>query len=313
MCLHNANTTEIVKKACQLWNGDRAVQFLAQRENIVYRINKGDTSYVLRLHNHSYHSREQIKSELLLLQQLSQCGLQVPVPIMNRHGDSTAEIDGVVCSVLSFLNGEHLNLSCNAHTFKLVGAYLAQLHHLCDQWHPPPIFQRMHWNIAGITGKIWGHFTNNPLVTHKHNKALVKAIDICAQRIQNNSGLDYGLIHADIIAENLLISNQQCKLIDFDDCGYGYRIFELATLLLKIYDRQDYELCRHNLIQSYCRKRPIDYSLLNEFIFLRSLTYIGWIAKQPTDRNTIAKSRRYISRTTDLANDIVRNPIVKNL
>ena len=41
---------------------------------------------------------------------------------------------------------------------------------------------------------------------------------------------DYGLIHADLISENMLWTGEHPYLIDFDDGGWGFRDFELATL-----------------------------------------------------------------------------------
>jgi Ser/Thr protein kinase RdoA (MazF antagonist) len=48
-------------------------------------------------------------------------------------------------------------------------------------------------------------------------------------------GLDGGrahrLIHADLHRDNLLIDRGEVGVIDFDDCGWGYFAYDLATLL----------------------------------------------------------------------------------
>ena len=41
----------------------------------------------------------------------------------------------------------------------------------------------------------------------------------------------YSMIHADFVAENVLVDEGRVRLIDFDDAGFGWHLFELATSL----------------------------------------------------------------------------------
>lgn len=42
----------------------------------------------------------------------------------------------------------------------------------------------------------------------------------------------YGLIHADFSQENISRNGDDFILIDFDDCGFGWNMFELTTALV---------------------------------------------------------------------------------
>ncbi|WP_321378401.1 phosphotransferase [Rhizobium sp.] len=94
-----------------------------------------------------------------------------------------------------------------------------------------------------------------------------------------NLNLDYGLIHADLVRENVLVNDGRIELIDFDDGGYGFRMFDIATALFKNRTEPAYPAMRAALIDGYRRARPLpDRALatLPLFMALRSVTYIGW-------------------------------------
>jgi Ser/Thr protein kinase RdoA (MazF antagonist) len=38
----------------------------------------------------------------------------------------------------------------------------------------------------------------------------------------------WGLIHADLHRDNILLHHGEIGVIDFDDCGWGYYLFDLA-------------------------------------------------------------------------------------
>ena len=41
----------------------------------------------------------------------------------------------------------------------------------------------------------------------------------------------FGLIHGDLVPENILIHAARLRIIDFDDAGFGWHMFELASSL----------------------------------------------------------------------------------
>ena len=40
------------------------------------------------------------------------------------------------------------------------------------------------------------------------------------------------MIHADLVPENVLVDGDSIRLIDFDDAGFGWHHFEIATALI---------------------------------------------------------------------------------
>jgi len=88
------------------------------------------------------------------------------------------------------------------------------------------------------------------------------------------------MIHADFAPENILVDGDRLRLIDFDDAGFGWHVFELATSLFFIIEEPYFEQAKESFISGYHKHREMsDDSLKNlDLIMLaRSLTYIGWM------------------------------------
>ena len=118
---------------------------------------------------------------------------------------------------------------------------------------------------------------------------------------QQVATLDYGLIHADILRENVLLQGCDPVLLDFDDAGFGFRLFELATTLLKTRSEPDYAELEAALIRGYTDVRPLDTTLLSQFILLRALTYVGWIVPRLHEPGAEQRCTMQIQQAVTLA------------
>ena len=85
-----------------------------------------------------------------------------------------------------------------------------------------------------------------------------------------------GLIHADLHLGNALFQGGEVKLIDFDDCGTGPRLYELAVALWELRDRPDQAVFRDALLAGYRTHREIDVTHLDDFIALRQVAFDLW-------------------------------------
>ena len=59
----------------------------------------------------------------------------------------------------------------------------------------------------------------------------------------------FGLIHADLHLENALFDGDAVRVIDFDDCGFGYWLYDLAVPLWDNRYRADYPAFRAALLE----------------------------------------------------------------
>jgi len=86
-------------------------------------------------------------------------------------------------------------------------------------------------------------------------------------------------------------------LIDFDDSGYGFRAFELATILQAQLDAPDYNEVKSALMEGYSSKRAINLDVIDMFIVLRTWTYLGWIIARIDEAGAKARNEKYIMRS----------------
>ena len=87
---------------------------------------------------------------------------------------------------------------------------------------------------------------------------------------------DVGLIHADLHLGNALFEAGEVKLIDFDDCGTGPRLYDLAVALWELRDKPKYSSFRDALVSAYTAERVIDVTHLDEYIALRQVAFDLW-------------------------------------
>ena len=102
-----------------------------------------------------------------------------------------------------------------------------------------------------------------------------------------------------MIPDNLMISNDELVLIDFDDAGFGYYMFELATILHPLQEHVDYEDLKGALLAGYQAFRSLseeDLAYLEAFRLARALSYLGWYNDRPEMLRNTARVNRAIAR-----------------
>ncbi|UWQ79878.1 phosphotransferase [Leisingera sp. S132] len=305
-------TTAAVTASLSLWGMQGAqTRLIATRENQVYRVDHAGRAYALRLHRPGYRTDAELWSELQWMNAAAEGGLHVPAPIPSASGAFLHVADGIQVDVLTWLSGApigqtgaDLDTADRNALFYGIGREMARLHAVSDRWTLPEGFSRWSWDREGLLGEdpLWGRFWENPSMT-KEDRALFLALRSEAnaelQRLEGN--LDYGLIHADLVRENVMAEGDKLQLIDFDDSGFGFRLFDLATTLLKNMRETDYPALRDALIAGYMSVRVIDLGALDLFILLRSATYAGWIINRMDEPGSKVRNQRFIGTARVLA------------
>ena len=296
----------IVEQALTLWGMAGAhYALVAERENAVFKVTTDHGCLALRLHRKGYRTDQELWSELKWMEVAARGGIDVPKPVPSPYGKVLHAIDGVQVDVLTWLSGapladlfDTLGPNDRADVFYAVGQQMAHLHDISDAWAPPTEFHRCAWNQAGLLGAapLWGRFWENPTLTNQ-DRALLTQFRATAQAdlARMESTLDYGLIHADLVSANIMLDGTHVRLIDFDDGGFGFRLFEIATTLLKFMAEPDYDHLRTALIQGYTSVRAINLGALDLFLALRAATYVGWAITRQTHDNTADRTTRFIA------------------
>ncbi|OCP22529.1 MULTISPECIES: phosphotransferase [unclassified Ensifer] len=309
------------REAVAHWGLENAKPMLLKyRENAVFRITLADGEpAVLRLHRPGYHDESALRSELQWMTALRDSGLAVPSAIAAPQGrllvrlDATDDFAGQHADIVSWMHGAPLGESGVpfAHSgerqvaiFHALGAMMADMHNLADRWSMPVGFKRAAWDAEGLLGEspVWGRFWDCEGLSAEQRRGL----GILRHRLRSSlenvpaAALDYGLIHADLVRENVLVRDDGVAFIDFDDAGFGFRLFDIATALLKNRNEPAYPSIERSLIEGYRSRRPLPDAALSAlplFMTLRSLTYIGWFAARPELPGAEARLRRYADET----------------
>lgn len=307
-------TEEIARRALgQWWMSNAAIRLVAARENAVYEVNDDSTRFALRLHRQGYRNDRELESELNWMSEIARGGLSVPAPVRAQSGTFLIVLDGIQIDALSWLPGEtladvfpRLSKQKQVELFFDLGQSMARLHQISDTWQPPPGFERVHWNGDGLLGEapLWDRFWANPALSADDRAVFLKFRDTARARLDRLEGtLDYGLIHADLVPGNVLYDGQNLHVIDFDDGGYGYRLFDISTALLKHMGSPWFAQLQSALIEGYQKIRHLDISEIDLFTALRAATYVGWNISRMAESGGIERNQRFIDTLRRLASE----------
>jgi Ser/Thr protein kinase RdoA (MazF antagonist) len=310
------------EQALGAWGGtDAPIRWIKDRENAVHEVRLRDgTRAALRLHRVGYQTVAAIRSELWWMQALAQAGLSVPLPIPTQNGDLVhVSSSGRVATVIGWVSGEPLGaygaaLEGGAQDkrarFHAIGALVARMHNITDTLTLPDHFQRHSWDAEGLLGDkpFWGRFWENPSLEAGERSLIGKARNKARQALADfrDRGGDFGLIHADVLRENVLFSGETVSIIDFDDCGFGFRLYDLATLASQNESEPDYAALMQAAITGYRSERPLsdaDAALLPMFLMLRRFASAGWVISRAAAGDPL--QRLYAERAVTAAERFV--------
>jgi Ser/Thr protein kinase RdoA (MazF antagonist) len=72
----------------------------------------------------------------------------------------------------------------------------------------------------------------------------------------------YGMVHADMYAENVLFRAGEAYPIDFDDCGFGYWMYDIGIALSEWLWTEEWPYIRDAFLEGYTQIRPLPESQL---------------------------------------------------
>lgn len=193
--------------------------------------------------------------------------------------------------------------------YQTLGQCAADLHNQAGHWPLPQGFERHAWDLEGLVGEtpFWGRFWELDALTDEQRQLILTARKSIRRELDQygRNSENYGLIHADFVPENLLVDGEHVRLIDFDDAGFGWHMFELATALYFIQDERHYDCAQSALLAGYQAHRPLkprDLATLPLFLAARGFTYLGWVqSRQETET-----ARDLTPRLVQLACDSAR-------
>lgn len=310
---------EVVKKVLKKYEiaPEAKVELLNYSENIVYLVDERyeNRQLILRLNKPGYHSEEEIKAELIWMKMIRK-NERIPIPdsVPGKNGNLVQKIvvnhEIYYCVMFTFLTGKSLNddIENLPQYFEHIGEISAQLHNynlMSDNFMK---LKRPTWDYDSTIGSDpkWGRWQDSFDITEKRKNLFRQVSEIIHYRLEKygKSQNCFGLIHADLRTVNLLVDHQTMKVIDFDDCGYSWYLYDLAASLSFIEHMKFVPQLIELWIKGYRKYRYLSDDEIHEiptFIMLRRLLLLAWIGSHSDTRTAQQLKLNFTDQTESLA------------
>ncbi len=264
-------------------------------ENATYKVEipDGSNCWALRVHREGYHSKTAIASELAWVKALRASGAAItPRTMPGLDGDEIQTTN-------------HANVGNPRHVvlfewetgsepseedddlrapFEILGKTTAAMHNHVKTWQRPQWFERLTWNFETSLGSTphWGSWRDGMGLDDRRRKLFGDTVDLIGQRLDafGKSSDRFGLIHCDMRLANLLIEGETTKVIDFDDCGFGWLMYDCATTVSFFEDRPEVPDLLKSWVKGYRTVSDLpeeDEREIPTFVMLRRLLLVAWI------------------------------------
>lgn len=300
---------------------------------------------VLRLSRPGYHTEEELRAEIAWMMKLQenfivQAGEQsicadslhaegvffIRQPMAGDDGQYLYTVEDVCGqayfgAVFTYMSGvplEDIPLKEQVTWFERLGEVTALLHRQARTWDDAEKLPWFRWNYETMIGKkaIWGDWRRVfageyavgseqgvPEVLNRADQMIFRKLETYGMAPER-----YGLVHGDLRGANLLIEGCHLKIIDFDDCGFGWHMQDLAASL----SFMETEALVPGLIRAWIagyRKHgtltQADLDMIPTFIMMRRLQLLAWVHSRMNAASAIMYRERFAEGTVKLAGEYV--------
>ncbi len=242
------------------------------------------------------HDTPSILSELSWVRSLRHdAGLVVPDPIPADDGALMVEApraDGLApwrCVLSAWVPGRRYSTGLTPTRLERVGRFMGRMHAHAAAFVPPAGFSRPRWDWERLFGaaSVLDPARSGP-VFDAAGRDVFAALARHADEVMRALGEGprvFGLIHSDLHQGNYLFQGRDVHAIDFDECGFGHYLFDIAVTLFALRRREDYAPLRAAFLQGYRREHALterDEGRLETFLALRVVDFVNWIMSWPS-------------------------------
>ncbi len=277
----------LARLACERYGlpPDAALHLYPLTENWTYRVEPpGGSPAVLRIYRPGNRSPGAILSELAWMAALrDSAGALVPEVLRTTAGNLVValvrdEPEPPCYGVLfSCAPGREPAEDELAAWFPRLGAITARLHQHARSWRQPPWFSRPRWDLRTTLGDTphWGPW-HSSVPDPGQRAQLSRLAEVVTGRLRRFGAgtARFGLVHADLRLANLLVEGDQITVIDFEDCGLSWYLYDLACALTFNEGRADVAELVSLWVRGYREVEPLppaDEREIETFLMLRRL------------------------------------------
>jgi Ser/Thr protein kinase RdoA (MazF antagonist) len=309
--------------ACWGLSSATAISLLNVSENATFALSDpaARRDLVVRVHRLGYSSDEEIRSELAWIDALRRGGvIETVTPVPGSDGELVQTLRSpsgrAPRHAVAFdrLPGEEPQAGADTpRWFERLGELTAKLHRHSKSWILPAGFRRKRWDVAAMVGAnaYWGPWRDAIGLDRSGMAVLEQALSCIEQRIDRFGVSDerFGLVHADLRLANLLVHGSHLRIIDFDDCGFSWFMYDFATAVSFI----EHEAMVPELLRAWARgyrkASPLSAEEMAEiptFVVLRRILLTAWLASHSEVPFARQMGAAYTAGTVMLAQEFLR-------
>jgi Ser/Thr protein kinase RdoA (MazF antagonist) len=274
------------------------VHLVSRSENETYQVAApSGRRWALRVQRPGYQSKNALASEIAWLVALRKDGVvATPVPIAGLNGEwvqvtripvaraqGTPEARNVV--LFAWEDGHQPAIGMDLRQcFTSLGAITAKMHAHSAAWQRPEGFERFTWDFEAALGESarWGRWRDGLGMDAMKLDLFGRTVDLIRDRLTSyGRGPDrFGLAHCDLRLANLLVHEGRVKVIDFDDCGFSWYMYDAATLMSFYEHLPGAPGLIEHWLEGYRTVRAVAKAEEEEiptFVMLRRLLLVAWV------------------------------------
>lgn len=294
---------------------DVDVHLVNLSENATYAVDDPATGrrWAMRVHRDGYHSHTAIESELAWLTAVRADGVATtPVIVPGRDGQliQTVSVPGLPRPrhvVLSRWEAGHEPADNDRAGFASLGEIAARMHAHVRRWQRPEWFTRFTWDFETALGARphWGRWSDGLGMTPELEDLFARTTARISERLQRyGQGPDrFGLIHGDMRLANILADGNRLKVIDFDDCGFSWFLYDAATTISFFEHKREVPELLAAWLEGYRRVAELsaaDEAEVMTFVMLRRLLLVAWIGSHAETELAQSMGVNYTETTAPL-------------
>jgi Ser/Thr protein kinase RdoA (MazF antagonist) len=189
---------------------------------------------------------------------------------------------------LQWMEGRSLYKGLTSQQMNRAGEFLANMHLHSEGFEPPQAFTRPRWDtLAFLSGALNVDMEKCRAIMSGEQWGMIEKMgEVVLNRLaaMPEERSSFGMIHADFHPGNLLSHRGEVRALDFELCGWGYYLYDVAVMLSVLVGRHpQYEGLRAGFIEGYREVRVLggDWLVTVEmFIAARKMIRALWLAQQ---------------------------------
>ncbi|MFC7053973.1 phosphotransferase enzyme family protein [Hansschlegelia quercus] len=269
---------------------------------------------IFRVNRPHYHTSEEVLSELAWIRSLRAEGVaDTPEPLPMTNGELLGgfDDDGQWRNVVafSFMSGAEPQPGENLpRWFRILGAITARLHEHSRRWKRPQRFARKLWDYEAMVGSrpLWGDWRDGLGLEPDGRAVIERATQVLKVKTAayGEAPERFGLVHADLRLANLLVDGDRLGVIDFDDCGMSWFMYDFAAAVSFMEHEPFIPELQAAWLEGYRTVAPIsaeDEAIMPSLLLLRRILLTAWVATRSETPTAQAMGPAYTDGTVALA------------